>query len=115
MDVRDNLCNGRKAFPMASNVVHAALCGTLLLLLSEPLASQEVHSHSASERLGTVAFSTTCKPAVQREFERAVALLHSFAYSSAETSFKDVAATDPNCAIAHWGIIFELRAHRTAA
>jgi len=90
---------------MVSNVVHAALCGTLVLLLSKPLAaSQEGHSHSASERLGTVAFSTTCKPAVRKEFERAVALLHSFAYSSAEASFKDVAATDPNCAIAHWGI-----------
>lgn len=89
---------------MVSNVVHAALCGTLVLLLSKPLASQEVHSHSASERLGAVTFSTTCKPAVQKEFERALALLHSFAYSSAEASFKDVAATDPNCAIAHWGI-----------
>src|ERR1700746_336206 len=80
--IRDKPCNGRKTLPMVSNVVHAALCGTLVLLLSKPLACQEVHTHSASERLGTVAFSTTCNPAVQREFERAVALLHSFAYSS---------------------------------
>ncbi|MGE5326073.1 MAG: hypothetical protein ACM3NO_03470, partial [Deltaproteobacteria bacterium] len=33
-----------------------------------------------------------------------MALLHSFAYSAAESSFKEVAEKDPNCAIAHWGI-----------
>ena len=80
------------------------LCGTLIVLLSEPSAGQQVHNHPAPEKLGTVAFPVNCAPAVQKEFERAVALLHSFAYSAAEASFEDVAARDPNCAMAHWGI-----------
>ncbi|HEX8892809.1 MAG TPA: hypothetical protein VF783_05775 [Terriglobales bacterium] len=33
-----------------------------------------------------------------------MALLHSFAYSAAEASFRRVLEKDPNCAIAHWGV-----------
>lgn len=62
------------------------------------------HDHPAPERLGKVSFPTSCAPAVQPHFERAVALLHSFAYSEAEMAFRQVAAEDPKCAIAHWGI-----------
>ena len=103
-DARDKPCKRRAVIFMLPNVTCAVLCGTLVLLLSKPSASQASHSPSQSEKLGTVTFSTTCKPVSQKEFERAVALLHSFAYSLAEASFKDVAATDSNCAIAHWGI-----------
>jgi hypothetical protein len=91
-------------FFMLRSIVYAALCGTLFVLLLEPSASQQVHNHPAPEKLGTVAFPTNCAPIAQKEFERAVALLHSFAYSAAEASFEDVAARDPNCAMAHWGI-----------
>jgi len=91
-------------FSMLRSIVYAVLCGTLIVLLSEPSAGQQVHNHPAPEKLGTVAFPVNCAPAVQKEFERAVALLHSFAYSAAEASFEDVAARDPNCAMAHWGI-----------
>jgi tetratricopeptide (TPR) repeat protein len=66
-------------------------------------ASAAEHSHPAPEKLGTVKFPTTCSAAVQPRFERAVALLHSFAYTAAEQAFRDVAAADPGCAIAHWG------------
>jgi hypothetical protein len=41
---------------------------------------------------------------VQKDFEHAVALLHSFAYSAAEKAFRDVAQADPKCAMAQWGI-----------
>jgi len=89
---------------MLRSIVYAVLCGTLFVLLPEPSASQQVHNHPAPEKLGTVAFPVSCAPTVQKEFERAAALLHSFAYSAAEASFQDVAARDPNCAMAHWGI-----------
>jgi tetratricopeptide (TPR) repeat protein len=89
---------------MRLNVVYGELCGALVLLLPRTLVSEEVHSHPAPEKLGTVVFPTTCNQEVQKEFERAVALLHSFAYLRAEASFRAVAVTDPNCAIAHWGI-----------
>jgi tetratricopeptide (TPR) repeat protein len=78
------------------------LCGLLLLPVS--LISQEIHSHSAPEKLGTVSFPISCAPGVQQEFNRGVALLHSFAYSAAESSFRAVEEQDPRCAPAHWGI-----------
>jgi len=55
------------------------------------------------ERLGTVSFPTSCAPAVQPQFERAVALLHSFWFGEAIKGFNGVAQADPSCGIAHWG------------
>ncbi|MBS0420573.1 MAG: hypothetical protein JSR66_22890 [Proteobacteria bacterium] len=63
----------------------------------------EMHSHPPPERLGTVSFATSCAPGVSRNFQRSVALLHSFAYDAAEKGFQDVATADPACAMAHWG------------
>ncbi len=82
---------------------------TALLIASvmfhAPVASsQEMHSHPAPEKLGKVSFATSCAPKVARDFERAVALLHSFAYTASEKAFSDVASADPACAMAHWGI-----------
>jgi tetratricopeptide (TPR) repeat protein len=43
-------------------------------------------------------------PAVQSEFSRGVALLHSFFYEEARRVFTSVAERDPKCAMAQWGI-----------
>jgi tetratricopeptide (TPR) repeat protein len=67
-------------------------------------AAQETHSHPAPEKLGKVSFPISCTPAAQKQFERGVALLHSFAYAAAESAFKTVAEVDPRCAMAHWGM-----------
>jgi hypothetical protein len=76
---------------------------TLLLLI--PLSSaQETPSHRAPSRLGRVSFAISCLPSVQEQFDRGVALLHSFAYSAAENAFQGVAERDLRCAMAHWGI-----------
>ena len=75
-----------------------------LLALSLFCSAQETHSHSAPEELGQVSFPITCQAAVQADFNRSVALLHSFAYRDAEQSFRNVAEHDPQCAIAHWGM-----------
>ncbi len=69
-----------------------------------PVLAQEQHSHPPPERLGAVTFPTTCAPGVQSGFERGVALLHSFAYTASEEAFRAVAAADPRCALAHWGM-----------
>jgi hypothetical protein len=53
---------------------------------------------------GTVDFPVSCAPAVQAEFTRGVALLHSFFYEESRRNFTGVAEKDPNCAKAHWGI-----------
>jgi hypothetical protein len=78
-----------------------AVCATAYVSAA---ASQEMHSHPPPEKLGTVTFPTSCAPGVRNEFQRSVALLHSFAYTASEQSFRRVAAADPNCAMAHWGI-----------
>jgi tetratricopeptide (TPR) repeat protein len=68
------------------------------------LLAQETHNHGVPEKLGKVSFPISCKPAVQEQFDRGVALLHSFAYSAAEEAFRGVAEVDPQCAMAHWGM-----------
>ena len=42
------------------------------------------------------------------EFNRAVALLHHMTYPQAREAFQRVATTDPQCAMAHWGIAMTL-------
>ena len=77
----------------------------LLLALFLPFASaQETHDHGVPEKLGKVSFPISCAPAVQDEFNRGVALLHSFAYSAAKSDFQSVVTRDPQCAMAHWGV-----------
>ncbi len=64
------------------------------------------HHHDAYDpsHLGTVSFPTTCAPKVQKDFEKGVALLHSFWYEEAEKAFHEVAHQEPKCAMAYWGI-----------
>jgi tetratricopeptide (TPR) repeat protein len=76
--------------------------GLLLLFLIPAWANDD--ARSTSTKLGSLSFLTSCNPDVQTEFLRGVALLHSFAYSEAEMSFKTVAKMDPDCAIARWGV-----------
>ena len=70
--------------------------------------AQHDHNHDHSEampaRFGTVHFPTSCRAEVGPAFERAVALLHSFAYGEAAKAFGDIAAKDPDCAMAQWGV-----------
>jgi len=82
--------------------VYKMVMFTVILVTAIRMIAQ--HEHPAPEKLGTVDFPTTCSPKVQAQFNRAVALLHSFAYSESEKGFQEVLALEPNCAMAHWGI-----------
>jgi hypothetical protein len=85
-------------------VKQAVILAVFALAYAFQAAAQETHSHPPPEKLGTVNFPTSCAPGVAQEFDRSVALLHSFAYSASEEAFRSVAASDPHCAMAHWGI-----------
>jgi hypothetical protein len=78
------------------------------LLFSAVLApcalGQTGHNHAgATERLGTVEFKVDCNAAAQAEFNRAMALYHSFWWPAASEAFAAVAEADPTCGMAHWG------------
>jgi len=81
----------------------AAVAGLMVIAVSFPVMGEEHHDHPPPEKLGTVSFPTSCDAAVGAKFRRGIALLHSFAYSSARQAFEEVASADPACAMAHWG------------
>ena len=58
------------------------------------------------EQLGQVDFRVTCNAAAQKEFNRGMALAHSFWFEPAKKSFGKVLELDAQCAMAHWGIAF---------
>ena len=77
------------------------------LFLSVTLGfAQEMHphKHDASEKLGVVHFEISCKPQAQKQFNQAVAWLHSFEYEEAEKAFTEVTVTDPQCGMGYWGV-----------
>src|SRR5262245_1675803 len=47
-----------------------------------------------AEKLGTVAFPTSCNPPAQVQFERGVAALHSFWFAEADKAFQAAAQAD---------------------
>jgi tetratricopeptide (TPR) repeat protein len=67
-------------------------------------APQHEHGAPDAAALGNVDFPTSCTPAVQSDFNRAVALLHSFWYKKSEEAFLAVAKADPSCGMAQWGV-----------
>src|SRR5215469_14883483 len=76
--------------------------GLLFAILATNNSAQE-HEHHG-EKLGTVHFATSCNEPAQIEFDRAVALLHSFQFSRAIEGFRAALKPDSTCAIAWWGI-----------
>jgi hypothetical protein len=81
---------------------------TAVLFVVLPLSASAQHEHAApgAGQVGSdsVSFMTSCAPALRQDFNRAVALLHSFWFAQAIAAFDGVAAKDPSCAMAHWGV-----------
>ena len=70
-------------------------------------ASAQEHAHPAggpTGEFGTVHFATSCSPKVGPQFDRAVALLHSFEFGASIRTFNEVLVADSTCAMAQWGI-----------
>jgi hypothetical protein len=85
--------------------LRAVLCLSLIVLV--PLPCAQAHEDMADMpmpgKLGSVSFETSCKPQVRVDFNRGVALLHSFQHDEAERTFAGVAVADSDCAMAYWG------------
>src|SRR5262245_49340368 len=78
------------------------LAGLVTAMLSGPVAAQQ------DEKLGKLSFPTSCDPKVQAEFERGVAMIHSYWFTIARRTFEGVLRQDPTCAIAHWGVAMDI-------
>lgn len=78
-------------------------------LITPPALEAQDHQHPASDGLvGSVSFPVTCTAETQSDFDRAVAMLHSFWFDEAERAFRSISEADPGCAMAHWGIAMTL-------
>ena len=85
--------------------VRSVTAAAILLALPAVAAYPQEHArHTPTEQLGTVHFATSCSPRVAPQFDRAVALLHSFEFGASIKAFNEVLAADSTCAMAHWGI-----------
>ncbi|MEP6621717.1 MAG: hypothetical protein ABJE47_20490 [bacterium] len=73
-------------------------------LSAHTTSAQQPALHAGGERLGEVHFATSCAPAVAPDFNRAVALLHSFEFGASIRAFNGVLHRDSTCAMAQWGI-----------
>jgi hypothetical protein len=74
-----------------------------IAVLSTLLASGSVaqgHPFGNGEKLGAVHFATSCSEAAQKDFNRAVALLHSFQFTGAIAGFHSPLEEDVCCGIA---------------
>jgi tetratricopeptide (TPR) repeat protein len=77
-----------------------------VFLCTVPLIAQEHQhgDHHPKSDVGDVNFPVTCDLKIQADFNRAVGLLHNFWYAEAEKEFEKIAAADPKCSMAQWGI-----------
>jgi tetratricopeptide (TPR) repeat protein len=79
---------------IATGLITAALTG-------DAIGQQE-------QQLGKVTFPTSCDPGVQTEFDRGVAMLHSYWFLIARRNFEAILQRDPSCAMAYWGVAMDL-------
>jgi tetratricopeptide (TPR) repeat protein len=85
-------------------MVRVKFIATILLSLVAWRSIAQDQQLGSGEKLGTVHFATSCNEAAQKEFNRAVALLHSFQFNRAIEGFNAVVVEDATCGIAYWGI-----------
>jgi tetratricopeptide (TPR) repeat protein len=88
-------------------VAAALLAGGIAI--SQAGFAQHEHMHDeqavpAGQEIGTVDFRASCDDAVRKDFDRALGLMHHMMYEQSRSAFAAIVETDPECAMAHWGI-----------
>jgi hypothetical protein len=78
----------------------------VVLVPAYAFAQHDQHGPMPADQIGSahVKFETSCAPSVRDDFNKGVALLHSFWFPEAIVGFTDILKRDPACAMAHWGI-----------
>jgi hypothetical protein len=91
------------------------LRGALLIVACMPLpcdsawGQDEHHAGRSAREFGSVHIPISCSQDSQRQFDRAVAMLHSFFYPETVKAFSAVAQAEPSCAMAYWGVAISQR------
>src|SRR5437588_3180310 len=94
------------------NSVRSIVLVTILTFLSAPAG---IAQEKTTEQLGKVTFPTSCDPKVQAQFERGVAMLHSYWFTEAGKVFKAIQEQSPDCAMAYWGLAVNLLSNTLSA
>jgi hypothetical protein len=81
------------------------IVGACISLLGTSASAQQEHA----EHFGTTHLATSCSAEVQPQFDRAVAMLHSFFFPETVKAFTAIATAEPSCAMAYWGIAMSQR------
>ena len=89
------------------NLGKIALASIAAATISPLVFAQDV-ARSQSSSLGTVDFKTSCQADVGEDFNQALALLHHMQYEQSRAGFEEILVTDPDCAMAHWGVAMTL-------
>ncbi|MGH7346276.1 MAG: hypothetical protein ACREK4_15280, partial [Candidatus Rokuibacteriota bacterium] len=82
----------------------------LLAVFAAPLSGL-----AQPDKLGKVSFPTSCDAKVQAQFERGVAMLHSYWFTEARKVFDGISQQDPSCAMAYWGLAVNYLGNSLAA
>jgi hypothetical protein len=82
---------------------HVLYTSVLIGLLFQPAARAQ------EEKLGEVSFPISCSASAQMQFNRAVAMLHSFFFPETVKAFTAIARQEPSCAMAYWGVAISQR------
>src|ERR1700704_4457350 len=86
----------------------ALMAWVVMVVLALQLDAQAHEDESlptgAPDKLGAVMFPVSCSSAAQEQFNRGLAMLHSFFYPEAAKTFSRVTELDPSCAMGYWGV-----------
>ena len=84
-------------------VSRAVVVWSFAIFLAQPAARAQ------EEKFGEVNFPISCSAAAQMQFNRAVAMLHSFFFPETVKAFTALAQKESSCAMAYWGIAISQR------
>ena len=94
---------------MKPKTIATFVASTFLFVASNVLAHGDDDIRAKGDKLGRVLFKTSCTAQAQKEFERALAMLHSFWFPETVKAFAAIPQTDASCAIAYWGLAVSTR------
>jgi hypothetical protein len=79
-----------------------------LIVLVMTLTFLSASAGMAQEQLGKVHFPVSCSPKSQAQFERRVAMLHSYWFTEGGKVFEAILREEPSCVMAYWGLAVNL-------